>query len=915
MKEKISADIRLLAGLLGEVIADQEGPAHLELEESIRRCSKAARAGDASAIESLQSIIAKVTDDLEATTTVLKAFTIYFYLINLAEVRQRIRVLRSRGHEAEKTETPIRESIADAVASLHAAGAKPAEIQALLNQMFVSPVFTAHPTESQRKTVLMILQKIDAILKQLDRDELLLSERNAFVAELRRQIVLLWQSDETRSRKPTVMDEVRNNGIYYFENTLFEVIPDIYQQLERELNNVFPDTQWQVPPFLRYGSWIGGDRDGNPFVTCDITEEALRTHKEEILKQYNIEVDRLYSELSSSNHRVGISQQLLESIERDREVCTDSELELLDRFSSEPYRQKMLVMFWRLRTTRDDNQAAWTNSSKQSRGYASVEAFRDELLLVDRSLRDHQGATIADGSLKKLIRMVDVFGFHLASLDIRQHANRHREAIADVFSRFGAKNYLELSDAEKIQWVEQEIRSRRPLTAQLDYNDTTNESIRLMRLIKRAHDAVGPNSISTYIISMTTSELNVLELLLLCRDAGLLGRIDLVPLFETIDDLVNAPEVMRRLYQNEVYQEHLRLRGNRQQIMIGYSDSNKDGGFLRANWMLYRAQRTLSAVANELNIEQVLFHGRGGSLGRGGGPANRAILAQPPESVQGRIKITEQGEVISARYGNRRIARRHLEQLTHAVLCSGMPSRQEPAAATGEWVDVMEAISQSSYNAYRSLVERPEFLSFFESATPIRFIDRLNLGSRPARRKKTAAISDLRAIPWVFAWTQSRLYIPSWYGVGTGFDEWIGKDDKRLNQLKAMYRDWAFFRTAIDNVHLGLGRSDLSVGEVYSKLASESVRQAIWPLLTDEYRRTEKRILEISGQSEVLGTEPWLRDSIRKRNPYVDPLNLLQAELSRQSASLAENDPRWEQLELALLLSVNGIAAGLRNVG
>ncbi len=916
MKTKISGDIRLLAGLLGDVIAEQEGRDHFELEEKIRRLAIAARRGSQPAEQELRDVVAEVSKDIAATGMVLKAFTIYFYLVNLAEVRQRVRVLRERAKDSERNDEAMSETILQAVTAMQASGVSAKEMTRLLEQMFVSPVFTAHPTESQRRTVLLILQSIAEMLVRLDRADLLNSERHDLIESLRNQILLLWQSDETRSRKPTVLDEVRNNGMYYFESSLFEVVPEIYRQLEIALKKVYPDETWLVPSFLRYGSWIGGDRDGNPFVTCQTTEETLREHKEEVLKQYNIQIDRLYNELSISVRRVGASTELLQSVAADRHFLTEQENELLNRFEFEPYRQKLLVMFRRLRSTRSVNQRAGNNGDHQRRAYASVDEFKSDLMIIDSSLRSHLGQRLADGGLKKLLRMVDVFGFHLVALDIRQHANRHRAAVAEVFERFKiAENYQQMTDEHRIGVLESEIAAQRPLTAQLEFSEETNETIQLMRLIQNAQEQVGRQSISTYIISMTTGVVNILEVLLLARDAGLMGRIDIVPLFETIDDLSKAPEIMRGLFRNPVYRQQLQLRDCQQQIMIGYSDSNKDGGFLCANWKLYLVQRHLAKVAHECGVQLTLFHGRGGSLGRGGGPTNRAILAQPPESVQGRIKITEQGEVISARYSNPDIAHRHLEQLTHAVLTSGNPSREEPAAAFSWWSEVMEELSHEAYRKYRELVGLPEFIAFFEHATPIRFIDHLNLGSRPARRKETTSIADLRAIPWVFAWTQSRLFLPSWYGSGSSFEHWSQNDAKRISQLKEMYQQWPFFKTVIDNIHLGIGRADFQVAKAYAQLASADVQQRIVPLLDHEFNLTRKWILAIADIENVLDTEPWLQYSIKKRNPYVDPLNLFQIELLRRMADSSLSEEERQSIEQAVLLSVNGIAAGLRNVG
>ncbi len=909
----IGTDIRLLGGLLGETLNSQEGRDHFSLEEQIRQLAKQRRAGHAASGGQLESLLATIASDTAATCTILKAFTSWFYLVNLAEVRQRVRVLRKRKHAAETSGDAMDETILAGLRQLRDQGLGPGEIQSLLDNLFISPVFTAHPTESQRRTILDILRTIDGHLAKLDRTDLLPSERDRFVRQIHDQIVLLWQSDETRGRKPTVMDEVRNNGMYYFENTLFEVVPEIYNQLESALSDCWPGHSFRIPPFLRYGSWIGGDRDGNPFVTNEVTEQTLREQKETILREYNVRVDRLYHRLSPSTKRVAVDQKLLDSIHEDFQLVPVDEHAVLHRFDEEPYRLKLILMFRRLRATRAANETAWNKTVPNRRAYQSPGEFLHDLELIRDSLVANRGEQLVRFGLRRLIRMVHIFGFHLASLEIRQHSARFGGAVAEVLQRYGVVgDYAAADEATRQQILNDEIRSTRPLTARLDFSEDTNQTVAMMRLVRQAQQQLGPDSMQTCIISMTTSAVNVLEVLLLARDAGLFGKIDIVPLFETVDDLMAAPGIMQSLFDNPVYRDHLQQRGNSQEIVIGYSDSNKDGGFLQANWMLYRAQKNLAGVCGKNDVRLTLFHGRGGSLGRGGGPANRAILAQPPASVRGRIKITEQGEVISSRYSNHVIAHRHLEQLISAVLLSSVP-RDEPPQID-EWSAIMDAMATKSLQKYRQLVTRPDFIHFFTTATPIQFVDYLNLGSRPARRKQTETISDLRAIPWVFAWTQSRIFLPSWYGAGTGFESWLGSDRAaKMKTLQQMYADWPLFRTLITNLHMGMGRADLETGRRYAELAGER-GESIFADLVAEFELTHGLVLEISGHQRLLDTEPWLQNSIDKRNPYMDPLNWLQVILNHRFAEgTLEDDP--DLLRQTLLLSVSGIAAGLQSVG
>ncbi len=555
---------------------------------------------------------------------------------------------------------------------------------------------------------------------------------------------------------------------------------------------------------------------------------------------------------------------------------------------------------------------------KNPRAYANAEEFLYDLRLVEASLLANHGERLAHSRLADLIRAVQVFGFHLATLDLRQHAERHRSAMAEVFERIKVStDYAALPEDEKVALLSREIASPRPLTAKLDYTAETNETIALLRLVPQAREAAGECVIQTYIISMTTGVSNMLEVLLFARDAGLYGALDVTPLFETIDDLQNAPKIMAALFRNDVYRKHLAARGDHQQIMIGYSDSNKDGGYLRANWMLFRAQQALAAVCDEHGIRFTLFHGRGGSLGRGGGPTNRAILAQPPESVHGRIKLTEQGEVISSRYENPDIAYRHLEQLVNAVMLTS--GTRPNFLAQEEWSGVMEELSDRAFSAYRELVGDPLFMRYFHEATPIDQIDRLNIGSRPSRRKATQSIYDLRAIPWVFAWTQTRVALPSWYGVGTALEGWMDAEGaelapQRLEFLQRMYKEWPFFRIALDNVQLGLARADMHIASLYAGLTDDEVRDTVFASITAEFRRSERIVLMVSQVRELLEREEWLQRSIRVRNPYVDPLNFIQVALIRKLRGTVDPEAA-ATLRDAILLSVNGVAAGLQNTG
>ena len=913
----------MLGDLLGKTIIEQESRAVFEKVEQLRALSKAWRAGNESANEQIRELIPSLTDNLDMAGANIKAFTTYFQLINLAEEQQRVKILRDRERSAEEQKQTMDETVLDAFQTLSKEGVTAQQVQEILNGMTIEPVFTAHPTESKRRTIRQILHKISDSLAALRNPELLDTERETIVESIHGYIVLLWQSDETRDRRPTVMDEVRNTGLYFFENTLFELLPQVYREIEEAIEKVYPDADIKVPSFLKYGSWIGGDRDGNPYVTNEVTESALKSQKQLALVRYEKLVYELYEQLSPALTRAEFTPEFLESLERDLQSV--DEQEGLERFRMEPYRQKLILMYRRLEATRKQNELPWDAQASFAESnpgvpvYNTADQFCADLNLIRESLLANKGERLISGKLRSLIRCVDLFGFHLATVDVRQHSRRHREAVAEVFKRYNiADDYGAQDEDAKIELLSAELENGRPLSARLDFSEETNETLSLFRLIKRAQEVNGAFAMQTYIISMTENVSNLMEVLILAEDAGLFGKIDIVPLFETVADLNNAPDVMARLFTNPIYARHLEQRGGQQQIMIGYSDSNKDGGFLQANWMLYTAQRRMAETCDKHNVRMTLFHGRGGSLGRGGGPTNRAILAQPPKSVRGRIRITEQGEVVSSRYSVHEIARRHLQQLLHAVICS---TGSRPTYEKIEtWRSVMDRLSTAAYKKYRALVERDDFLAYYLSASPIDQIDQLNIGSRPARRRKTEAIDDLRAIPWVFAWIQSRANIPSWFGVGTGIQSWLdmeesGDRETAMTGLREMYLNWPFFQTLLSNVHLGMGRADMAIAGIYAQLTPGE--SAVFDELKNEFELTRDIVLEITGHEHLLDTEPWLQHSIRVRNPYVDPLNYLQVALLEKIRQLPDDagDEKTNQLRRAILLSINGIAAGLQNVG
>jgi phosphoenolpyruvate carboxylase len=912
-RDRLSEQVHLLGDLLGETVVEQEGRALFDLVEEVRGLAKAHRAGDAAAGERLLGRIEALP--LRESRGVVKAFATYFKLVNLAEEQERVRVLRRREREAHARGGPATETIAAAVAELRESGASLEEVRALLERLLIMPVFTAHPTEAKRRTILTKLARIAEVLRDLDLVSPTPEEERAAHETLREELVSLWQTEESRAYKPDVMDEVRN-GLYYFETTLYDLAPEVVASLERAVAEHFPGAR--VPPaFLRFGSWIGGDRDGNPSVTVASTEEALRAHHELALRLLRRGIERLHGHLSTTE-RLGVEAPLLASLDADAAAFPDEAKAARGRYLRQPYRLKLRYVYRRLGASLEACRSPWRADHVVRPGaYAAAPELLADLRLLQDSLRAHGGARLADGRLGTLVRQAEIFGFHLASLDLRQASERHAGALAEVFGRHSlALRYAEAGEEERAALLTAEILAGRPfMPRRLDFSPATNETMDLFRLVRRAHDRLSPAAVESYVVSMTRGPSDLLAVLLVARDAGVSDRLDIVPLFETVADLHAAPSTMERLIENPAYSRHLAARGGRQTVMVGYSDSNKDGGYLTANWELHLAQRALAAACRKHGVALTLFHGRGGTVGRGGGPTNRAILAQPPESVGGRLRFTEQGESVTNRYSNRALARRHLEQLVHAVLVAGGRRPAGTPSRGGAWERAMDELSPLAAGAYRALVHETHALPrYLRAATPLDEIERLNIGSRPARRGSAAGLADLRAIPWAFAWTQSRVGLPGWYGLGSALAGWAGADEARWDLLGGMYRGWAFFKTLVDNAQLALRTADMLIAAVYATLADPADREAVFPRLEAEYRRTEGAICRLTGQRDLLDEAPWLQRSIRVRNPYVDPMNYAQVALLRR---LRQNPDEAEAEEMrdAVRLSVNGVAAGLRNTG
>jgi phosphoenolpyruvate carboxylase len=878
-REPLAREVKLLGALLGQVIIEQEGPELFELVERVRTSAIDRRRRRHEAV-SLPDISALPP---HTTVALARAINVYFLLTNLVEEKHRLRVLARRERAASKR--PLDESLEAAVAAWRGKG----EIGPLVERMQISPVLTAHPTEARRRTVLVAQRRIARLLEQLDDPRLTPSADDDLRRRLLEEITILWRTSPVRDQRPTPLDEVRA-AMVFFDETLFRATPRLYRSLERALDRWGPAAgeRPRVPAFLRWGSWVGGDRDGHPGVDARTTQATMRIQADHLLRGYEAVARRLVSTLGLNveDPELDDGAEQLGSLARS----------LHERFPGQPYRVAFGIMAERLARTR----ARLTDGDgPRSHGYASAAELLAALRLIQASLHRQGANRIASGEVQDLAWQVETFGFHLASLEIRQHADVHAAALA----RLRAHGDLAVPVA--------------------DGAPSTDEVLATLRVAAGLADEFGPDACHRIVISFTRELDDLLGALDLASAAT--GRspvpFDIVPLLESGDALDGAADLLREMLTDRRYRAHLVTRGDRQEVMVGYSDSNKELGFLAAAWSLYRAQEALVGVAREAGVELTLFHGRGGAIGRGGGPASRAILAQAPGSVDGRLKLTEQGEVIAARYPNTRIALRHLEQMTHAVLLASRPSHDRRLSdAAIRWRPLMDELAELARDAYRALVwHDPDFERFFASATPIAELSAMSLGSRPSKRGASSgppAMRPLRAIPWTFAWAQSRANLPAWFGAGTALAAYRSRHPAEADaDLATAYREWPFFTSTIDNLELGLAVADRAVARRYAALAGTSAgARQVANRIDEEFGRSVDELLRLAGRGRLLDDSPRLQRSIELRNPYVDALSNLQIEALAALRSGASDAPRG-QLERLIQLTVNGIAAGLQHTG
>jgi phosphoenolpyruvate carboxylase len=892
---EINQDVRELGELLGEIITEQSSESAFRTVERIRTAAIDYRRGDAEDRSAVRETLAGLSPEEE--DVVARAFTTYFELINLAEERQRVREIREGAHEGT-----LEDSVHAAVEELASRDLSAGTVESILDDVLIQPTFTAHPTEARRKTVKAKLRAVSARLRELDEHRLTDPEEQAVERDLEAEVTSLWQTPQVRDRRPEVTDEALNVQ-WYVENVLFEVISEVYDALEAAVDEEFEEDV-DVPKLYEFRSWAGSDRDGNPFVTPDVTEETLERQRSAALPLYRDRLKELSGVLTQDAGQIDTGERFDERLESHREKLPGVAGEARERYPDEPYRQKLKLM----------RESVLRVDDVRSGGYDSVAEFLTDLEVIAESLRENGAEVIAETQVDPLYRTADTFGFTLASLDLRDHRKMHTDTIAEAIDDEGI-DYAAMDETERVDFLTEAILQDEPV---IDVEDTSGRSDDATRVLERFDRTAewqreyGVQAIDTYCISWCEEPSHVLEVLFLADQAGIVDLpgycgLDVVPLLESKYALDGARRIMGTLFENEAYAQALEARGGVQEIMLGYSDSNKENGFLAANWSLFRNQRRLAAITDDYDVEMRLFHGRGGSISRGGGPMNAAMLALPNETVSGQIKFTEQGEAISEKYANSRIAERNLEQMLDAQMRARHNAIRQPTEdVPDEWADAMETASEAAREAYLDLLGTDGFVDFFESVTPITVIEDLNMGSRPASRSEDRSVNDLRAIPWVFSWTQARCIITGWYGLATGLRAYLD-DGGDVETLREMYEEWPFFRTMIDRASMALARSEMDIAEEYADLAPEELRKRFFPGIRQEYEDGVDVVREITGHDNLIQRD-WLEENLERRNPYVDPLNLLQVKLLSQS-HLTESEKR------TLRLTVQGIAAGMKNTG
>ena len=885
----LRADIRRLGRQLGDTLVQQHGEGLLDAVERIRTLSRRLRTEQAEVSHELAGLLRGM--DLEFAVQIVRAFTVYFHLANIIEQVHRVEDLSVEGHARER-------GIEDCLVTLVEGGVSPGEVVSLINRAILKPVFTAHPTEATRRTILEKLTEIAQATASRSNPRISASERSRIDRRVAELIEAIWQTEEIRSERPDPIDEARFVR-HYLEGTVREAIPGLLDDIGAAVRLIGGELDWDHSP-IRFGSWVGGDRDGNPNVTPAMTRTVLDQQRTTALEVLIAEIGGLAAELSISPEVAGVSDALADFLNRYREAHRVS---LSRSKDPEPYRWALMIIRRRLIETLDGG----------ARAYPSPGELLADLALVDTSLRENRGVRMARGRLARVRGLVATIGFHLAALDIREHTDQHHRAIA-MLTRCLDGEYSDLDRTGRTRFLVGELSGSRPVAPPGD--DSGDETLGLFRLLRDLLDEHGDQVVESYIISMTRGLDDILAPVLLAREVGLVdpardvARLGFVPLFETIDDLRSIGPILEDLFRVPGYRRLLELRANTQEVMVGYSDSNKDGGITTSQWEIHKALLVVRDLSLRTGVRIEVFHGRGGSIGRGGGPTHAAILSQPYGTLDGVIKLTEQGEVIADKYALAGLASQNLELALSALVEASLVHRSPDHAIEDvrRWYRVMDLMSGAALAAYRGLVETPGMVEYFTTSTPVEELSLLNIGSRPAKRSSDKIdLNNLRAIPWVFGWTQSRQIVPGWYGVGSGIEAVFANGEGA--ELARMYREWPFFRTFVSNVEMTLAKTDLSIARHYVDNLVPAGRRSLFDMITEEYSRTIVALREVT-RTDLLADRPLLRRTLAVRDAYLDPLNVLQVELLQRSRS---GDP--EEHQRGLVLTMSGIAAGMRNTG
>jgi phosphoenolpyruvate carboxylase len=929
--KELRSRVKLLGRLLGNVLKKHEDPLVYRAVEKLRKGFIDLRKHDDA--EKRQQLI-NLIDELpvKITEQVIRAFSIYFSLVNIAEEdfhhRQRRRSVRRLGYPDWKG------SFFKTITEFKKQGIDEMDLYQLFGELSYRPVFTAHPTESKRRTVMQLQRDIFEIIDDLTDPRVTGYEKDALIDRLQVQIEVLWQTNEVREKRPEVADEIKL-GLSYFQRGIYQAVAMEYRHIENAVSRAYGEDSngnpvVKPPSFIKFGSWIGGDRDGNPYVTSETTANALRMHAEEILREYCARVLDLTQSLTHSSRWCEPNQAFMESLLEDESKGIKAFDETRDRFEEEIYRRKLYYMHYRLTSNQRTVKSRLKGKSVDTsiHCYQNSQQFLDDLYLIYNSLVSHNDSSAANGALKDLIRLVETFGFYMLKLDVRQESTRHTTAVHEILQQAGIIDYQALPEQERLQYLADQISSGlKPDTIESALTPETLETLQLFKTMRAMREEISHEAFGNYVISMTHHASHIMEVMYLAYLAGLVGKIsgeyfchiEISPLFETIEDLSHIDEVLNKLLSNPLYKKLLAAANNTQEVMLGYSDSCKDGGIVSAAWGLYQAQNKVISITNQHNVRCRMFHGRGGTIGRGGGPTHDAIMSQPHGTVHGQIKFTEQGEVLSSKYSNEETALYELSMGVTGLMKASLNIIREYTYNHQAFYADMQQLSELAEKSYRQLTDHTEgFFEYFYQATPVSEIGLMNIGSRPShRRQGDMSKYSVRAIPWVFGWAQSRHTLPAWYGMGSAIESWLNlHPDEGLQKLQKMYRDWPFFNSMISNTQMSLFKSDMRTARYYADLCeNKELADRIYNMILSEHKKIMRYVLEIPQVERLLSSEPTLELSLTRREPYLDPLGYIQINLLRKYRAGSKDAALCEEWKGALLSSINAIAAGMRNTG